>query len=182
MRQAVYSLVAEHGGEKEWEELLTVYKGTDLHEERVRVLNAAGSCRQEPVLRNLLQFSLSEDVRSQDTPIVLAGAASHAKGRTLAWEFLKQNWDTFVDRYNGGGIGLLARIIGLASEFTAKQELEDVESFFQTHQVQGTERAVKKTIETVRSNVAWLERARNEIVAYFAEQKAPAAVGSEEGR
>ncbi len=174
LRQAVYSLVAENGGEKEWEDLLAIYNGTDLHEERVRVLNAAGSCQQIPVLRNLLQFSLSDGVRSQDTPIVMGSVSSHAVGRTLAWEFLKEHWETFVDRYNGGGIGLLARVLGIASGFTAKEQLEDVEGFFNTHRVQGTERAVKRTLEIVRSNIAWLQRDRGEILAYLAEQKSRA--------
>jgi len=175
LRQSVYTLVAENGGEKEYRDLLEIYNGTQLHEERVSVLNAAGSCKQEPVLRELLQFSLSEGVRSQDTPIVMASASNHSLGKSLAWEFFKQNWDTFVDRYNGGGIGLLSRIIGIAGGFTQSSELADVESFFQAHPVPGTERAVKKTVEILRSNVAWRERSRSEILAYFAEQKTPAA-------
>jgi puromycin-sensitive aminopeptidase len=175
LRQTVYSLVAENGGGKEWEELLGVYNSTDLHEERVRVLHAAGSCREAAVLKNLLQFSLSENVRYQDTPIVLGSVASHSVGRPLAWEFVKEHWQTFVDRYHGGGIGLLSRMIGIPGGFTSKEQLQDAENFYQTHHVPGTERAVKKTLEILRSNIAWLERDGNEIREYFAGGKAPTA-------
>ena len=170
LRHTVYSLVAENGDEKQWRELLAVYNGTDLHEEKVRVLSAAGNFRGQELLKHLLDFSLSESVRSQDTPVVIASVASHAAGKGLAWDFLKANWQTFVERYNGGGIGMLSRVIGIAAGFTAPQDLDNVERFFEAHAVPGTERAVKKTIEIVQSNIAWLERDRNEIRSYFTKE------------
>jgi len=58
-------------------------------------------------------------------------------------------------------------LIGIAGGFTAKEQLEDAEGFFQTHPVPGTERAVKKTLEILRSNIAWLGRDGKEMRAYF---------------
>ncbi|MBI4463376.1 MAG: M1 family metallopeptidase [Acidobacteria bacterium] len=163
LRQTVYSLAAENGGEQVWKDLLKIYRSTDLHEEKVRVLRAAGSFRKEELVKGLLQFSLSEEVRPQDTPIVLASAATHPPGRALAWRFLKKNWKMFVERYHGGGIGLLSRLIGISSGFTTRQNLEDVEDFFRRHRVPGTERAIKKSLELVRSNIRWLERDREDL-------------------
>ena len=168
LRQTVYTLVAENGGERDWKELLKIYHSTDLHEERVRVLRGAGSFPQAEMVQKVLQFSLSEHVRSQDTPIVLASAATHPLGRTLAWKFLKKNWKTFVDRYHGGGIGLLSRMIGISSGFTDRRQLEDVQDFFRAHRVPGTERAVRKSLEIIRSNIAWLERDRDDLKTYLA--------------
>ncbi|MBI3895220.1 MAG: M1 family metallopeptidase [Acidobacteria bacterium] len=171
LRQTAYALVAENGGEPEWHALLQIYRSTDLNEEKVRVLRGAGSFRQKELLRTLLQFSLSDQVRPQDTPIVLASAATHPLGRTLAWKFLQKNWKTFVDRYHGGGIGLLSRTIGITGGFTDRQSLEDVQDFFRTHRVPGTERAVKKSLEYIRSNIRWLERDRKDLRNYFNGQK-----------
>jgi puromycin-sensitive aminopeptidase len=168
LRQAVYSLVAENGGEAEWQELLKIYHSTDLHEEKTRVLRAAGSFRGEELIQKILEFSLSEQVRSQDTPVVLASAAGHPLGRALAWKCLKKNWKTFVERYHGGGIGLLSRLIGITSGFTERRHLEDAEKFFRSHRVPGTERAIRKSLEFIRSNVAWLERDRSDLRGYFA--------------
>jgi puromycin-sensitive aminopeptidase len=168
IRQMVYSLVSENGGEKEWQELLAIYNGTELHEERLRALNAGGQSHDIPVLKNLLQFSLSEAVRAQDTPIVLGSMGSHSQGRQLAWEFLKEKWPTFVERYNGGGIKLLSRAMAVANSFTTKKDLEDAESFFGANPVPGTERSVKKILEYVRSTISWLERDGDEIRKYFA--------------
>ncbi|OFW10538.1 MAG: hypothetical protein A3H27_08790 [Acidobacteria bacterium RIFCSPLOWO2_02_FULL_59_13] len=167
LRQTVYSLAAEHGGERQWRELLQIYRSTDLHEEKVRVLRAAGNFRSEALLKKVLQFSLSEQVRPQDTPIALSGAATHPLGRALAWKFLKKNWKTFVERYHGGGIGLLSRQISITSGFATRSHWEEVASFFRHHRVVGTERAVKKSLETIRSNIRWLERDRSDLKDYF---------------
>ncbi|OFW00513.1 MAG: hypothetical protein A3G20_08495 [Acidobacteria bacterium RIFCSPLOWO2_12_FULL_59_11] len=168
LRQTVYTLVAENGREREWQALLKIYHSTDLNEEKVRVLRAGGSFRQKELVNTLLQFSLSEQVRPQDTPIVLASAATHPLGRTLAWKFLQKNWKTFVDRYHGGGIGLLSRMIGITGGFTNRQSLEDVADFFRAHRVPGTERAVKKSLEYIRSNIRWLEHDRNDLKSHLA--------------
>ncbi len=168
LRQAVYSLVAENGGEAEWEELRKVYHATDLHEEKTRVLRAAGSFREADLIQKVLAFSISDQVRFQDTPIVLASAAGHSLGRALAWKCLKKNWKLFVERYHGGGIGLLARLIAIPAGFTEQRQLDDAQDFFRRHKVPGTERAVRKTLETVESNIRWLERDRKDVKGYFA--------------
>ena len=167
LRQAVYSLVAENGGVSEWEELQKLYHSTDLHEEKLRVLRAAGSFRQPELIETVLQFAMSDQVRSQDTPIVLANLAGNSVGRQLAWKCLKKNWKMLVERYHGGGLGLLSRLIGIPSGFTEKRQFQDAEKFFRSHKVPGTERAVKKTLEFVRGNIAWIERDRKDLRAYF---------------
>ena len=167
LRQAVYSLVAESGGEREWRQLRKIYRSTDLQEEKSRVLRASGSFRDRDALQQLLDFSLSEEVRSQDTWIAMTGAATHPLGRALAWKFLKKHWKTFVSRYGGGGLNLLIRVVAIPRGFTTRAELGDAQEFFRRHQAPGTERAVKKALELARANVRWLERDRTDLTKYF---------------
>src|SRR5207253_1854673 len=47
LRQVVYGLVAENGGEEEFEKLLSLYRATDLHEEKARLLRALGSFQKK---------------------------------------------------------------------------------------------------------------------------------------
>ena len=144
-----------------------LYRSSDLQEEKARLLRAAGNCRDEAVLREVLAYSLSSDVRFQDTWIVIVGVGSHAAGRSLAWKFVKKHWKTFIDRYLGGGLNLLNRIIGITAGFTAQDQLEDAAAFFKRHRAAGIERAVNKSLEMARSNIRWLERDRNDLKSYF---------------
>ncbi|HWP84323.1 MAG TPA: M1 family metallopeptidase [Terriglobia bacterium] len=167
LRQPVYSLVAENGHAKEWSQLRKLYEKSDLQEEKTRLLRAAGNCRDADVLRELLEYSLSEQVRFQDTWIVVVGAAAHPLGRTLAWKFVKKNWKTFTNRYLGGGLNLLNRIIGISAGFTSADQLADVEAFFKRRRAPGIERAVNKSLEMIRSNIKWLGRDRDDLRGYF---------------
>ena len=45
--------------------MLTLFPAADLHEERVRILRVLGSVRQPELIKRVLEFSLSDEVRSQ---------------------------------------------------------------------------------------------------------------------
>jgi puromycin-sensitive aminopeptidase len=168
VRQPVYSLVAENGGPREWDQLRKLYVASELHEEKNRILRACGNFKDRKIIGEYLSFALSENVRSQDTWLALASAASHPVGREEAWRFLKKNWKTFVDRYHGGGLNLLNRCIAVCSGFTTKKDLADAEKFLKARKAQGMERAINKSLEAIRSNIKWLERDRKDLSSYFA--------------
>ena len=45
--------------------MLTLFRAADLHEERVRILRVLGAVRQPELIKRVLEFSLSDEVRSQ---------------------------------------------------------------------------------------------------------------------
>ena len=45
--------------------MLTVFRAADLHEERVRILRVLGTVKKPELIKRVLEFSLSEEVRSQ---------------------------------------------------------------------------------------------------------------------
>ncbi|MBI4398328.1 MAG: M1 family metallopeptidase, partial [Candidatus Omnitrophica bacterium] len=102
LRGAVYSIVARHGGAKEFDRLLNVYTSAGLQEEKVRVLRAMTRFRTPELVRRAHRFALSGEVRAQDTFIILAGLGSNAFAREANWKFVKSNWSTLVDRFAGG--------------------------------------------------------------------------------
>ena len=46
-------------------QMLTLFRAADLHEERVRILRVLGSVKQPELIKRVLEFSLSDEVRSQ---------------------------------------------------------------------------------------------------------------------
>ncbi|MDP3947398.1 MAG: ERAP1-like C-terminal domain-containing protein, partial [bacterium] len=164
LRQVVYAIVAENASRADYDALMRIYDSTDFSEEKVRVLRALGALTNEELIREALVFSMSEKVRRQDTPILLAGIGMNTVARPFVWEFVKANWDELKKRYHGGGFGSITRVVkGTVSGFTTEGELKDAEQFIRAHRVPGTERAMKQALEVVRSNIAWLGRDRVEI-------------------
>ena len=163
LRFPIYSLVVENGIPDAYEAILKVFRQADLHEEKVRCLRALGYSQQPDLLQRTLEFSLSNEVRSQDTVFVIGSVALNPHGRELAWQFLQNQWAEFDRRYGKGGF-LLARLVSSATEnFTTADKAQEVEAFFLSHAAPAAERAIQQSLEQIRSNARWLERDREQV-------------------
>ena len=168
LRSAVYSLVAEYGAENEYEKLRGIYLSSDLQEEKVRVLRALTRFKTPNVIRKVLEFSLSPEVRLQDKYAVLAGFGSNPQARQMNWEFVKAGWPQIVALYSGGSVGLLGHILeGASVGFSDEETLKDVAVFFKSHPVPGTERRMKQSLEVIRANTRWRLRDTKDISAWL---------------
>ncbi|NP_001268818.1 puromycin-sensitive aminopeptidase-like isoform X1 [Bombyx mori] len=157
LRSACYR--AELGGadERVFERFLQLYRAADLHEEKDRVSRALGAVRDPALLRRVLDFAISDEVRSQDTVFVIVSVAVSRNGRDLAWQFFKDHFQEFIERYQGGF--LLARLVKSTTEnFASEAAAQEIEEFFSTHESPGAERSVQQALESVRLNAAWLRR------------------------
>lgn len=87
-------------------------------------------------------------------------------GRELAWDFLRNHWQEFHERYEGGF--LLTRLVKYTTEnFASEERALEVEKFFKEHKSLGTERTVQQATETIRLNCAWLRRDLPTIQTYL---------------
>ena len=92
---------------------------------------------------------------------VLGAVSNNPKGKLLAWEFLKENWDEFNERYGHGGF-MLMRLVGLPGGFTTQDQLDDVRRFYGSNPVPAAERSVRQVIEGVELNVSWLAKNKDD--------------------
>lgn len=77
-----------------------MYREADLHEEKNRICRNLGAIKDEKILKKVLNFAISEEVRSQDSVFVITSvAALSSVGRELAWDFFKENWEELLKRY-----------------------------------------------------------------------------------
>lgn len=158
LRAAVYAAVVEARGVEGYEAVLRAYREAELHEEKNRCLQGLGCSADRALLRRTLEFSLSGEVRAQDTPLAVAAVAGNRFGRELAWDFLRERWAEFDGRYGQGGF-IIARIVSITTEdFTTLDKAREVESFFEAHPAPAAERTIRQSLERIRSNALWLER------------------------
>ena len=166
LRGVVFSLVAQSGDRAVYDRMWELERAAELHEEKIRFLISMARFQQEELLRETLERALTDDVRLQDTIFVVAAVAANNKGRSLAWEFLKEQWDEFDRRYGGGGFGLM-RLVAITNAFTTNEQRNDVEAFFEAHPTPAAERTIRQALERIALNVAWLDRNRDELALYF---------------
>lgn len=166
LRTTCYKAVLQDGDEKIFNEMLDLYRATDLHEEQDRISRALGCCGDLKLLRRVIDFAMSSEVRAQDSVFVIVAVAINPKGRDMAWEFFKENNKQLLERYQGGF--LLSRLIKyLIENFASEERAKEVEEFLQANQIPGCERTVSQAVETIRLNAAWLQRDREQLAIFL---------------
>ena len=162
LRSLVFQLAANHGGQDTYEKMWELEKSTALQEEKVRLHGALASFEDEDLLKQTLERSLSNDIRVQDSIRVIVSVSSTQKGRALAWEFIRTNWNEIDRRYGDGGFALM-RLVSLVSGFTTNERLEEVSQFFNDNPTPAAERTIKQAKERIQLNISWLTKYQAEI-------------------
>lgn len=166
LRSACYKAVLRAGGKETFDTMLKLYRSADLHEEKDRISRALGAAKDGNLLAKVLEFAMSEEVRSQDTVFVIMSVAMTRPGRELAWQFFKDHFKELIDRYQGGF--LLTRLVKFTTENFASEKMAlEVENFFLENKSPGTDRTVQQGVETIRLNSAWLARDAEAIKSYL---------------
>ncbi|KKU81317.1 MAG: hypothetical protein UY07_C0021G0022 [Parcubacteria group bacterium GW2011_GWA1_47_8] len=165
LRGVVYVTVARHGGEAEYETLMEMYKRATLHEEKNRICVALGYFTQKNLLQKTLAFSLSKDVRAQDTMRFAGAVLANPKGRNLAWKFIKQQWPVFLERYGGGKS--LSSLVSCLGVFVHAQDAAEIENFFKKNPAPGAARTIEQVLERIRTKAQWFARDKKKITTWL---------------
>ena len=166
LRGAVYMLVAENGGEAEWNTLHKMYLAATINEEKSRISRGLASFSSKKLLAKTLAFLLSKDVRSMDAPTMLASLLANESGTVLAWEFIQKNWKELHTRYSGGG-HMLPRLMAPLAFFSDKAKAAEIRAFFKKNPAPGAERTLLQVDEKILLNDAWKKRDGKKIGAWL---------------
>ncbi len=166
LRSIVYGLVAQDGGRDLYDRVWELEHAADLHEEKTRLLLSMARFRDEELLSETLRRSLGDEVRSQDTVLIISALAANVRGRSLAWGFLRENWSEFDRRYGDGGFDMM-RLVGIVDSFSSTSRHDEVADFFAAHPTPSADRAIRQALERIRLNAAWLQRNRQTLRHYF---------------
>ena len=166
LRSVVYSSVARNANEETFQTFVTLYRDASTQEERTRLTEAMASVPSTSMLQRVLEFAMSEEVRSQDTPTVICFVAINRNARELTWTFFQKNSEILKKRY--GTARLMARLVKCVTEnFATEAKASEIESFFEKNKFPGTERNLQQALENIRLNQQWLERDAEDIRSYL---------------
>nr|CAB3264421.1 puromycin-sensitive aminopeptidase-like [Phallusia mammillata] len=170
LRSSVYGTVLSHGGGQDLETLLKLHQTTDLHEERNRIEKSLGHVKDPELIKKVLDFSMSERVRSNDRVFVIGSMATCNKtGRNMTWEFTKATWDKLHDMYKG--MFLISRLVKQTTENFATDEMaKEVEEFFSKNPAEAAERTVQQSIEQIKQKSDWWKRDGQNISDWLKQQ------------
>ncbi len=167
LRGVVFNLVAENGSKQEYEIILKLFYKATLEEERDRLLRALCLFPDKKLIRQTLTLAFGHNMHGQDSLKAINFVLSNKFGRSLAWEYLKSEWETIVERFGGGH--LYNRFIEPLDIFNEKEKAEEIKNFFAKRDRTGLERTINQVVEQIESNADWLARDGKKLAEFLSQ-------------
>ncbi len=160
IRLAVYKNAARVNLTLSYNLLRQGFESAGLQEEQVRFLHAMGLVRDPSLLNHVVEYGFdSGKVRNSNFIYLVSSLGSHAAGRKALWSLISTRWDDVQQRFSGGGLKMLSRVLGSALDgFTANADADLFEQFFKDHPAPSASRTIAQALEAIRTRAAWYER------------------------
>ena len=81
-----------------WDLILEQYRAAATPQDKVRYLLALPATPDPALLARTLDLALSDEVRTQDAPFLVAGVMSNRAGGSLAWQWVEDHWEQLQQR------------------------------------------------------------------------------------
>lgn len=157
---AAYRTVLWNGGREELEELKARYMRAKVPEDKLRALASLGFLKSPKLMREVLDFALSKQVRYQDAIYVVGGAADfYPAAKELIWKWTSANWKTLLDHYPVGTHmmeGFVSRL-SVQSDEAARREIG---AFFsrKANARADITRVLSKTLARIDTNIRFMKK------------------------
>jgi len=152
---ASVNIVAATGTSGEFDDFIKRMKAASTPQEELRYLGALADFPESDLIARLVRMSLTDEVRSQNAPLLLRRALSNRDAGEIAWSFVSSEWDAITTRLPSNSIArFLEGIRGLSKPSVAAE----VFAFFETHEVPQGDKILAQHLERLEVNLALRQR------------------------
>ncbi|XP_074889065.1 glutamyl aminopeptidase isoform X2 [Buteo buteo] len=175
LRLLVYRYGMQNSGnESSWNYMFKKYQETSLAQEKEKLLYGLASVKNITLLDRYLKYIYNTSlIKSQDVFTVLKYISYNTYGKTMAWDWIRLNWQYLVDRFtiNDRNLG---RLVTITQTFNTELQLWQMENFFEKYPNAGAgELPRSQSIEQVKNNIEWLKVNKEEIRTWLEAQPGP---------
>jgi puromycin-sensitive aminopeptidase len=151
----VAHVVTASAGEDGWNTMLAQYRAAATPQDKVRYLLALPSTTHPLLMSRTLDLALSDEVRTQDAPFLVAGVMANRAGGALAWDWVELHWDQLRERLPAN---LVARIFEGVTSLVDPTVAAAVHAFAGGHDLPLAGPRVDQLLERMDINVALAAR------------------------
>lgn len=168
VRGIVYSTVARHGGQAEFDKLWDLHCKSQNSEERVTLSGALTAFEHDDQIHQALAKVTTDDVRLQDAMYWIAYSFGNRYARATTWQWVKDNWQWLKDNM-GDDLSFYRMPLYVARVQSDASFLREFEAFFNEHMNPAFKRPIKQGIESIQWQSAWRDRDLHAVRDYFAQ-------------
>ncbi|XP_041459849.1 aminopeptidase N-like isoform X2 [Lytechinus variegatus] len=158
LKTTVYCYGIQEGGQEEWDFGWKKYGDTNDAAEQNKWLYAL-ACSQSPwILSRYLDYSLDQNyLRKQDSSYVIRYVSQNYIGRSLAWDFLRNEWDTVYDYYGNSFFVMRLIIQAVTKYMNTPGELQMVRDFKVGRDFGSSTRTMEQAEDLIQANIWWMD-------------------------
>ncbi|KAL7906930.1 peptidase family M1 domain-containing protein [Trichoderma velutinum] len=163
LRGAVWRAGLDDNAARNVEVLKNEWFSTKAIDGKLIALAALSTVDDADIIKNnLIPFNFNTSppqnaVPAADMHVLGGNLALHPTGRSLQWEFMKNNWDLAVAKL--GNPIVVDRFVGLSLKtFTDAAILDDIEQFFKDKDTHSFDRTLETAKDRIRGRAAYKKR------------------------
>eukprot|EP01064_Diplonema_japonicum_P032816 TRINITY_DN6285_c0_g1_i1.p1 TRINITY_DN6285_c0_g1~~TRINITY_DN6285_c0_g1_i1.p1 ORF type:complete len:968 (+),score=274.45 TRINITY_DN6285_c0_g1_i1:33-2906(+) len=167
MRAGVYRAVVRFGGKAEWEAVKEMHETAEEAVEKVRCLRSMGSTKDIALLKESIDYAVSDKTRNQDSSSLLAAVSINVKGTDLFREYFTSKWDFLFKKL---GTVLISRLVGSVGDSVDRKDADAIEAWWKTVdeiQRKTADRNVAQAVENIHLYANFVERDQEKVIAYL---------------
>ncbi|HEX4209174.1 MAG TPA: ERAP1-like C-terminal domain-containing protein, partial [Candidatus Binataceae bacterium] len=153
LQPALVNILAHAGDLARYTEFKQHFKSARTPQEEQRYLFALANFTRIELLRQTMQMTLNGEVRTQNAPFLMHSLLYNRVSRYEAWDFIKANWETMVNRFPDSA---LPRMCEAIVALVDKQP--EVEEFFAEHKIRLGGKLIDQHLERLSVAVAFRSR------------------------
>ena len=169
LRGSVYAIVmsSPEATDADFDALLNEVRTNPDADARNTALRALGRAATPPLIARAVQLPLGPDVRNQDIYLPLMGLRAEPPGVDALWTWMTGNWAE-LKRRCPPGLTMLGTIVKVCTgEFATREQLAQVEKFFEGQDLAGFKMALEQSLDGVRARIGWVERDAGDVKAWL---------------
>ncbi|XP_069486830.1 glutamyl aminopeptidase [Ambystoma mexicanum] len=170
LRLLVYRYaMATSGNESSWNYMFQQFQSTPLAQEKDKLMYGLASVNNITLLDRYLSYLYNTSlIKSQDLFTVLQYISQNQYGKTMAFDWIRINWEFLVSRYTVSDRNLGRLVTRVTGTFNNELQLWQMKNFFAKYPNAGAgEMPRKQALETVTNNIKWLEQNNQEIKSWL---------------
>ncbi|KAI0113996.1 peptidase family M1-domain-containing protein [Nemania sp. FL0031] len=169
IRGSVFGIALKYGGKEEYDAIMDIFRTSNNTDERNTALRCVGRAKDPELIQRTLEFTLGNEVKSQDIYLPTSGLRSHAEGVEALFSWLTEKWPEIYKRLSGNPPILGSMVTICTSSFAKPEQLEKVEKFFRDIDTKSFDQPLAQSKDAIRSKISWLQRDRDDVATWVKE-------------
>jgi aminopeptidase N len=146
LSDAAVQVSTSHGDAVLYDKVLAVSRNSGDPGEKADSLRTLARFRDPALVHRTLDYTVSGEVRNQDSWTVFTALLRNRETRNQTWEYMQKNWDKVHAQLT---ISSGAGVVAATGSFCTVRQRDEVIGFFATHKLESTERTLAKAVDSI---------------------------------